>query len=109
MSLDLGFQLTPDRREARAREAKALLENPLLVEVFSTMEENYVTAWRNSPVEHAAQREILYTHLTALDEFRRKLKDLVGDGEIVVSEQRADAYTEEIRRTHGGTDTSPTV
>lgn len=66
----------------RGDEAARLLDSPMLVEAFETMERAYIDAWASSPVRDAEGREAIYRHLQALRQVRGHLKTAVDTGKL---------------------------
>jgi len=65
---------------ARGLDAKALLENPLLVEALDLIERTWESAWRNTQIGDVAGREKAYAILLGLTEFRAELQTAVETG-----------------------------
>jgi hypothetical protein len=61
----------------RAARAKALLDNPLLIEMFDSLEAAYVAAWKNSPPGADADRERAWMAVRILGEVRASLEKIV--------------------------------
>lgn len=66
----------------RARQARALLENPLLIEILDGMKDSYVEAWLSSRPEDMETRERLYLQSQLVDSFARELRIIVENGKI---------------------------
>lgn len=62
--------------EETARKAQALVNDPLVAEIFSTLEGRYIHQWRNTPPEDVQKREAAHAAIRALDDFRSRLKAL---------------------------------
>lgn len=72
-----------DEMESQARkgkQAKELLEHPLLQEAFRKVEEDCLSKWRNSSLGAAEVREAAYFQLKALDCLRGELNKVVDNG-----------------------------
>lgn len=67
---------------ARAEQAKRLLDDPLLTEVFDAVEAAAVNAWRSSGSVQTAEREIAWQSLKAAERVRNALKGIVDNGLI---------------------------
>lgn len=84
------------RIASQAERARAIIEDPLLVNAFEQLDARFLAAWRNSPADQPELRERLWHHIQALAEVRAELNTVLNDGTM------ARAALEE-RRT--GTDT----
>lgn len=62
--------------EETARKAQALVNDPLVAEIFATLEGRYIHTWRNTPPEDVQKREAAHAAIRALDDFRSRLKAL---------------------------------
>ena len=66
----------------RARHAAALLNNPLLDEILSTLKRTYVDDWLASEPRDIETRERLYLASRVVDDFSRELRIAVENGAI---------------------------
>lgn len=66
----------------RGRHARALLDDPLLIEAFATVEATLIEAWRNTPARDADGRERFYAHVKALAKVREALGEVASNGEV---------------------------
>lgn len=66
----------------RARLAKALLDNPLLVEILDGMKDSYVRTWLSSQPEDIKTRERLYLQSQLVDDLAREIRIAVENGTI---------------------------
>lgn len=62
--------------EETARKAQALVNDPLVAEIFTTLEGRHIHQWRNTPPEDVQKREAAHAAIRALDDFRSRLKAL---------------------------------
>ena len=85
--------MTEEEQLARAREAQRILENPLVVEAFITLEETFVSAWRGSDPSDAQGREELHRTLRLLDLFKGQLTAVLNTGMLA---ERAAADRESV-------------
>jgi hypothetical protein len=72
-----------DEMELQARkgkQAKELLEHPLLQEAFRKVEQDCQDKWRSSALSAADVREAAYYQLKALDILRVELSKVVDNG-----------------------------
>jgi hypothetical protein len=65
---------------SRAEQAKALHDNPLLAELFSTLERSYLDAWRTTHVDDTAAREKLFLAVNIVGKVRDQLIRIIADG-----------------------------
>lgn len=72
-------------RMDRGEQAAALLRNELLQESFSYLEDQFITAWRESGVADTENRERVYQLLQALTALRGHIESVVMDGKIAKS------------------------
>lgn len=81
----------------RARHAAALLDNPLLEEILSTLKRTYVDDWLASEPRDIETRERLYLASRVVDDFARELRIAVENGAITKAilkrkQERGDRY-----------------
>lgn len=67
---------------ARGIAAKQLLSNPLLIEAFQELAQEYTTAWQTTSSEDAAGRERMYRQLRALQDLEQNLSVKVQRGQM---------------------------
>jgi hypothetical protein len=73
-------ELEMRRTIAAAERARALIEDPLLVEAFQRVHDHCLSAWLNSPADAPELREKLWHHIQALAEVRLELTRALDDG-----------------------------
>lgn len=66
----------------KGSQAKELIENPILVEAFATLERKYLEAWRQSKPADQEERERLWLAVGILGEIQRHLRVVVDNGII---------------------------
>jgi hypothetical protein len=66
----------------RGRQAKALLDNPLLAESVEKLKQKYIDAWRQTTSDDVQGRERLYTAYGMVDQIFAHLRVVLGDGQI---------------------------
>jgi len=66
----------------KGAQAKDLIENPILVEAFATLERKYLEAWRQSKPADQEERERLWLAVGILGEIQRHLRVVVDNGVI---------------------------
>lgn len=68
------------RTVAAAERARYLIDDPLLVSAFETLDARFTAAWRNSKADNPELRERLWHHIQALAEVRAELNTVLNDG-----------------------------
>ena len=68
--------------EELARKAQQLLDDPLVQQVFAKLEARYINDFRGSAANEAAKRETAYARLTALQDLKRGIEDVVYDHKV---------------------------
>jgi hypothetical protein len=71
---------------SRGARAKALLSDDLLSEAFTTLEAEYLKAWRATGVKQTEERERFWQAIQLLGLVRDQLSYVVGDGKIAQAE-----------------------
>jgi hypothetical protein len=66
----------------RGERASALLRNELLNEAFENLEEDFIQAWKHSPVNDSQNRERLYMLCQNLSALKGYLEGIVTDGKL---------------------------
>lgn len=74
--------MTPHEKQERERDAKRILNEPLVVEAFDILEKGFIDAWKNSAVGNTEGREQLYGLLQCLDAFRQHFRSALEEGQI---------------------------
>lgn len=74
--------MTPEQRTQRARSAKELLENPLLLEALQAVEVAYWKQFKDSPARDTEGREKIYMGLKSLEDAKQYLRAYIEDGEL---------------------------
>lgn len=69
-------------REARAKDAAQLLENPLLVEAFAAIEHEAIEQWVGTGFGGAQDRERAWLFMKIVARVRGGLEAIVTDGKI---------------------------
>ena len=67
---------------SRGARAEALLQNELLQEAFSRLEQDYIEAWRISPARDTDGRERLWQAVNIVGKVRDHLVKVVNDGKL---------------------------
>lgn len=68
--------------ETRARRARQLLDDPLLIEVLDAIEAAAVTAWRQTSSAQQLEREVAWYSAKAAERVRNTLEGIVDNGLI---------------------------
>lgn len=74
--------MTEDEEVRRGHEARRLLENPLLIEAFKTIELELLTAWSESPAGDEKGREKLWVMTKLLNRVEQHVKSVALTGEM---------------------------
>lgn len=82
---------------ARAEQARAVLDNALLADAFTTLERSYLEAWRATHVDDTAAREKLFLAVNIVGKVRDQLARVVADGALAQHELKQ--LADEIART----------
>jgi hypothetical protein len=93
--------VSPEQEVQRAQEAKRLLEHPLLIEAFASIEKEVIERWTQSPASDAPGREKLWLTLKLLHRLRTHLESLVSSGKLAEATLR-----ERVKRALGRTPSS---
>jgi hypothetical protein len=67
--------------QSRGERAKALMRDPLITEAFDTLEEKYVSAWKDSSSSQD-ERETLFQMYQALMVVRGHLSEVISTGDL---------------------------
>jgi len=68
--------------QAKAEDAKSLLDHPLIQEAFAVYEGTITTLWKKTPPDATAERELLYQRWMAGQVFRTYLTRTIGAGKV---------------------------
>ena len=66
----------------RAARAKALAEDPLLIEAFKNLEDSYIAAWRTSPALADREREKLHVAINVVGKVQEHLQSIIANGRV---------------------------
>jgi hypothetical protein len=86
---------------AKAGRAQELLDNELLDEAFTSLEKNYIAAWRATIIDDAPAREKLFLAINIVGKVRGHLTSVVANGKLAQAELKEIAQTAERRRRFG--------
>lgn len=90
--------MSPEEEVQRGLDAERLLREPLLVEAFDLLQEEYTKAWRTSPARDVDGREKLYLTLLMLDRVRDHLRIAMENGQIAQKRSLMDRARETGRK-----------
>ena len=85
----------------RGARAKDLLENDLIQEAFTALEQAYIKAWRLTTIEDVTGREKLFLAINVVGKVRDHLNSIMTDGTLATEELRRLAETAERARRWG--------
>jgi len=86
--------LSPGEQIQRARNAKRLFDDEILIEAFEMAEVAFAQQWRDSEPKDVAARESAYAKIQALAEVQRVLRSIISDGELQVGRLRRKGASE---------------
>lgn len=81
--------MTLEEEIRNASEAKLLLEHPLLVEAFSTIKNQMMSAWETSAVRDTEGRERLFMAVKILAQLEGFLREFVVTGKLAAMQIEA--------------------
>jgi hypothetical protein len=85
----------------KAVRAQELLENELLAEAFSGLEDGYTAAWRATAIDDVNSREKLFLAINVVGKVRDHLTAVVTNGKLAQAELKELAQTAERRKRFG--------
>lgn len=62
----------------KARKAQALLDDPVVIQIFADLADRYTLDWRNTQPEGHQKREAAYAAIRALEDFKGKLHSMAN-------------------------------
>ncbi len=86
---------------AKATQAQHLLENEILIEAFTGLEDAYINAWRASIITDINAREKLFLAINVVGKVREHLQAIVANGNLAKKELEDLAKLAEPRRRFG--------
>lgn len=75
----------------KAHKAQLLIDNPVMQEAFSTIENNILATWKRTSFDQTKEREILYTQF-------RELENVKGFLRLAVEHGKKETLNAEIER-----------
>jgi hypothetical protein len=82
----------------RAARARQLLENELLTEAFKSLEDAYMTHWRQTNIDDVNGREKLFLAINVIGIVRDHLAVVVSNGKMADAELRLLAAKRELEK-----------
>ena len=77
--------MNAEEEKVRARQAASLLEDKLLIQAFSDLEDHYTSIWRGSKPSQKEVREEAHSALFALNQFRQQLQNYLETGKLATA------------------------
>jgi len=90
-----------DQATAKAVRAQRLLDNELLSEAFTGLEENYTAAWRATTIDDVGAREKLFLAINIVGKVRDHLATIVANGKLAQVELKDLAQVAERKKRFG--------
>lgn len=90
-----------DQAAARAVRSQQLLDNDLLSEAFTALEQNYAAAWRATTIDDVGGREKLFLAINIVGKVRDHLGAIVANGKLAQAELKELAQVAERRKRFG--------
>ena len=69
-------------RVQRGKDAERVVMDPVLLEAFADLEQQYTNEWKSSKVDDMVNREQAYARVTALTDLKRQLQSYVDDAKL---------------------------
>lgn len=77
-------------RVQRGKDAERVVMDPVLLEAFADLEQQYTNEWKSSKVDDMVNREQAYARVTALTDLKRQLQSYVDDAKIASKQLERD-------------------
>ncbi len=74
--------------DERARRAQSLLNDPLIVEAFETLEKDLLDSWKHSGTSDKETRESLWLAMRLLDRLHIHLQSILETGQMAEKMQQ---------------------
>lgn len=87
--------------QARGAKAQQLIENELLAEAFSGLEDAYVRAWRDTGIHDINAREKLFLAINVVGKVKEHLSAVAANGKLAKKELEDLARVAEPRKRFG--------
>jgi hypothetical protein len=86
---------------AKGGRAQALLDNELLGDAFTGLEDSYAAAWRTTAIDDVAAREKLFLAINIVGKVRDHLTSVITNGKLAQVELKEIAHAAERRKRFG--------
>jgi len=73
--------------EQRAESAKRILDDPIVQEAFSTLRQEFLDRWENSPAQDTDARETLWLGLKILSRLEVHFESLIASGQMAKAQR----------------------
>lgn len=90
---------TLEKRAYDGDQARAVLDNEAFIRAFTTIEEEHVQAWKDSPARDRDGRESLWTTVKLLHKLKGMLEAAMEDGKLArIAQEHQERILAEDRR-----------
>ena len=89
------------RDNSRAVEAQSLLDNALFNDALTTLEAEYIKAWKATPLRDSEGRERVWQAIQILGKIKDHVSAVLNDGKLAAAQLRELAETTERKRRFG--------
>ena len=86
LTLETGGDLTDEQLVLRGKEAKRLMDDPLLGDALAALEKAYIAAWKEA--EDPATRGTLWVKIKVLEDFQTELATYISRGVFATEANR---------------------
>lgn len=76
-----------------ARKAKQLQDDPVVQQIFASLEGRYIHEWRNTPPNDIQKREAAYASIRSLEDFKTRLASMANAPKVEAHNNRGVART----------------
>src|SRR4051812_4961077 len=90
-----------EQAAAKALRAQQLLDNELLSDAFTGLEDNYTASWRATTIDDVAAREKLFLAINVVGKVRDHLVAIVANGKLAQAELKDLSQVAERRKRFG--------
>ena len=90
-----------DQAVTKGARAQALLDNELLADAFTGLEDSYTAAWRTTAIDDVGAREKLFLAINIVGKVRDHLTSVITNGKLAHAELKEIAHAAERRRRFG--------
>ena len=89
------------RENARALGAQSLLDNDLFNEALTTLEAEYIKAWKATPLRDSDGRERVWQAVQIVGKIKDHLQSILNDGKLAAAQLKELADTAERKKRFG--------